>query len=137
MLNLAGAMLFLAPSAMTAAVHRVRSPHNTSPAAQDNSAKVCGHCPEQGRGRAAVLPVLRTVLDEYAAHYNGRRPHRGRQLRPPRPSTLSRTSPMSGSSVGLSSAASSTSMSGPHRSPGQDRWPSYATPQVLDLLFSR
>jgi putative transposase len=28
---------------------------------------------------------LRTVLDEYAAHYNGRRPHRGRQLRPPRP----------------------------------------------------
>jgi transposase InsO family protein len=28
---------------------------------------------------------LRTVLDEYAAHYNGRRPHRGRHLRPPRP----------------------------------------------------
>jgi putative transposase len=28
---------------------------------------------------------LRTVLDEYTAHYNGRRPHRGRQLRPPRP----------------------------------------------------
>ena len=28
---------------------------------------------------------LRTVLAEYAAHYNGRRPHRSRQLRPPRP----------------------------------------------------
>jgi hypothetical protein len=28
---------------------------------------------------------LRTVLSEYEAHYNGRRPHRSRQLRPPRP----------------------------------------------------
>jgi putative transposase len=28
---------------------------------------------------------LRTVLAEYARHYNGRRPHRGRQLSPPRP----------------------------------------------------
>ncbi len=28
---------------------------------------------------------LRTVLAEYAAHYNGRRPHRGRDLHPPRP----------------------------------------------------
>ena len=28
---------------------------------------------------------LRTILAEYVAHYNGRRPHRGRQLRPPRP----------------------------------------------------
>jgi hypothetical protein len=28
---------------------------------------------------------LRVVLDEYATHYNGRRPHRGLQLRPPRP----------------------------------------------------
>src|SRR5712672_3196978 len=28
---------------------------------------------------------LRMVLAEYAAHYNGRRPHRSRQLRPPRP----------------------------------------------------
>jgi len=25
------------------------------------------------------------VLAEYARHYHGRRPHRGRQLRPPRP----------------------------------------------------
>jgi transposase InsO family protein len=28
---------------------------------------------------------LRTVLAQYEAHYNGRRPHRGRQLHPPRP----------------------------------------------------
>ncbi|HWN00281.1 MAG TPA: integrase core domain-containing protein, partial [Streptosporangiaceae bacterium] len=28
---------------------------------------------------------LRTILDEYAAHYNGRRPHRSLLLHPPRP----------------------------------------------------
>jgi putative transposase len=28
---------------------------------------------------------LQTVLARYEAHYNGRRPHRSRQLRPPRP----------------------------------------------------
>ncbi|MET7540691.1 hypothetical protein [Streptomyces sp. NPDC005507] len=28
---------------------------------------------------------LHTVLNEYAQYYNGRRPHRGRQLQPPRP----------------------------------------------------
>ena len=28
---------------------------------------------------------LRAILAEYEAHYNGRRPHRGRQLHPPRP----------------------------------------------------
>jgi putative transposase len=28
---------------------------------------------------------LRHVLKEYVRHYNGQRPHRGRQLRPPRP----------------------------------------------------
>ena len=28
---------------------------------------------------------LRTILAQYAAHYNGRRPHRSQQLRPPRP----------------------------------------------------
>ena len=31
---------------------------------------------------------LRTVLAEYGAHYNGRRPHRALQLRPPRPDHL-------------------------------------------------
>jgi hypothetical protein len=28
---------------------------------------------------------LRMIPAEYEAHYNGRRPHRSRQLRPPRP----------------------------------------------------
>lgn len=28
---------------------------------------------------------LRTILTDYEAHYNGRRPHRSRELRPPRP----------------------------------------------------
>jgi len=28
---------------------------------------------------------LRTILARYESHYNGRRPHRSRQLRPPRP----------------------------------------------------
>jgi len=28
---------------------------------------------------------LRSVMAEYARHYNGRRPRRGRQLGPPRP----------------------------------------------------
>ena len=28
---------------------------------------------------------LRTTLNEYAAHYNGRRPHHSLQLHPPRP----------------------------------------------------
>jgi putative transposase len=76
---------------------------------------------------------LRMVLAEYEAHYNGRRPHRGRQLRPPRPDHPPVTSPRSGSSVGPSSAASSTNMSGPRRSPGQDRWPSSETLQGSTL----
>jgi hypothetical protein len=36
---------------------------------------------------------LRVVMTEYAAHYNGRRPHRGRDLRPPRPTTRLPISP--------------------------------------------
>jgi putative transposase len=30
-------------------------------------------------------PHLRSVLARYVRHYNGQRPHRSRQLRPPRP----------------------------------------------------
>jgi transposase InsO family protein len=67
---------------------------------------------------------LRTILTQYEAHYNGRRPHRSRQLSPPGLIPLSRTSLGSGPSAGPYSAASSTSTSEPHRSPGQDRWPS-------------
>ena len=43
---------------------------------------------------------LRLVLAQYEAHYNGQRPHRSRQLRPPR-ATLSRTSPRNGSSAAV------------------------------------
>jgi putative transposase len=42
---------------------------------------------------------LRTVLAEYVGHYNGRRLHRARELHPPRPHTLWRTSPMNESST--------------------------------------
>ena len=49
----------------------------------------------------------------------------------PGPTTLSRISPWSGSNAGPSSAASSTSTSGPHGSPGQGQWPSSGTPQVM------
>ena len=31
---------------------------------------------------------LRSILAQYARHYNGRRPHRSRQLHPPRPDHL-------------------------------------------------
>jgi hypothetical protein len=63
---------------------------------------------------------LRTILAQYASHYNGRRPHRSLSLHPPAPATLSPTSPSIGSNADLSSAASSTSTSEPHRNPGQD-----------------
>ena len=69
------------------------------------------------------------ILAMYETHYNGRRPHRSRQLRPPRPTTPSRTCHGSGSSAGPSSAASSARTSGPYRSPGQGWWPSSGTPQ--------
>ena len=74
---------------------------------------------------------LRTILAQYEGHYNGRRPIAAASSARPGPTTLSRTSPGSGSSVGPSSAASSTSTSEPHRKPGQDQWPSSGTPQGL------
>ena len=40
---------------------------------------------------------LRTVLARYATHYNGRRPHRALQLRPPHPDHPPRVSTASGS----------------------------------------
>jgi len=60
---------------------------------------------------------LRSVLAEYARHYDGRRPHRSRQLRPSRPTTPLPTSPSSGSSASRSSAALSTNTSEPRRGP--------------------
>ena len=75
---------------------------------------------------------LRTILAQYEAHYNGRRPHRSRQLRrrPDHP-----VADLSQKRIQRrpSSAASSTSTSGPRRSPGQDRWPSSGTPQAPRL----
>ena len=60
---------------------------------------------------------LRFVMTQYEAHYNGRRPHRGRDSRPPQPDH-----PVAGLSRERIkrlpfSAASSTNTSGPHRSP--------------------
>jgi hypothetical protein len=51
-------------------------------------ARLCGWLVLLGRPAAskdAELLVLRTILAQYEAHYNGWRPHRSRQLRPPRP----------------------------------------------------
>jgi transposase InsO family protein len=65
---------------------------------------------------------LRVVMTEYEAHYNGRRPHRSRELRPPRPdhlvADLSREQITRRRVLG---GLLSTNTSGPHRSPGQDR----------------
>ena len=72
---------------------------------------------------------LRTILAEYEVHYNGRRPTAAAIFARPGPTTLSRTSPGSGSSADPSSAASSANTSEPHKSPGQDQWPSSETPQ--------
>jgi hypothetical protein len=71
---------------------------------------------------------LRLVLAQYEAHYKADDRIAAASSARPGPTTLSLTSPRSGSSADPSSAASSTSMSGPHRSPGQDRWPSSGTP---------
>jgi len=57
---------------------------------------------------------LRAILTEYESHYNGRRPHRSRQLRPPQPDHPASDLSASGSSADPSSAGSSKSTSGPH-----------------------
>ena len=72
---------------------------------------------------------LRTVLAGYEAHYNGRRPHRSPQLRPPRPDHPWPTCPSSGSDAGPSLAASSTNTRGSPKSPAQDQRQSFGTPQ--------
>jgi transposase InsO family protein len=66
---------------------------------------------------------VRRVLAEYARHYNGRRPHRGRQLRPPRPDH-----PIA--DVSRDRIKCRLVLGGLiSRSPCQDRWPSSGTPQ--------
>ena len=84
---------------------------------------------------------LQTILAEYEAHYNGRRPVAAATSGRPGQIALSRTCTASASSAGLSSAASSANTSEPHRSPGQDQWPSSETHRlalpaiVIGLLF--
>ena len=73
---------------------------------------------------------LRTILAQYEAHYNGRRPHRGRQLRPPRPDHPVADLSQEQIQRDPSSAASSANTSGLHRSPGKHQWPSSGTPQA-------
>ena len=64
---------------------------------------------------------LRRVLAEYALHYNRHRPHRARQLRPPRPDHPVPCYQPDGSGVERSSAACSTSTSQPQRNRSSDR----------------
>jgi transposase InsO family protein len=73
---------------------------------------------------------LRSILAQYAAHYNGRRPHRGRQLHPPRPDHPVADLSQERISTDPFSAASSTNTSAPRRSRGQDRWPNSGTPHA-------
>jgi len=75
---------------------------------------------------------LRTVLAQYARHYNGQRPHRSRQLRPPRPDHPVADLPSSGSIAVPCSADSSPNTSEPHRSPGQGPYPSSRTLQARE-----
>jgi hypothetical protein len=73
---------------------------------------------------------LRVVMAEYEAHYNGPRPHRSRQLYPPRPDHPAadlpqeriRRKPVLGGLINETSE--------PRRRPGQDPWPSSGTPQA-------
>jgi hypothetical protein len=60
--------------------------------------EICAHRPDEATNWMLIFGErhLRLVQAAYAAHYNGRRPHRSRELRPPRPITLSTTSPGSG-----------------------------------------
>ncbi len=73
---------------------------------------------------------LRTILAQYEATTTDGDPIAAASSARPGPTTLSPTAPMSGSGAVPSSAASSTSTSGPHKSRGQDQWPSSGTPQV-------
>jgi len=57
---------------------------------------------------------LRSILAQYKACYNGRRPIAAASSTRPGPTTLPPTSPRSGSSADPSSAALSTNTSGPH-----------------------
>jgi hypothetical protein len=88
-----------------------------------------GSCSRPGRRsptrcRSSAGDTCGPSWPQYEAYYNGRRPIAAASSTRPGPTTLPPTSPRSGSSADPSSAALSTNTSGPHRSHGQDRWPS-------------
>jgi hypothetical protein len=62
---------------------------------------------------------LRSVLAGYAQHYNGRRPHRSRELHPPRPDYPVADLTQERSGAAPCSAGSSTNTSEPLKKPGQ------------------
>ena len=72
---------------------------------------------------------LPTILTEYEANYNRRRPHRGRQLRPPRPP---RRRPLSEADQAPARPRRppQPDASELRRNPGQGPWPSSGTPQA-------
>jgi transposase InsO family protein len=72
-----------------------------------------------------------TVLAGYQTHYNGGALIAAASSARPTPITLSPTFPRNESSVGRSSAASSTNMSGPGKIPSQHQWPNSGTPHGL------
>jgi putative transposase len=73
---------------------------------------------------------LRIILTQYQAHSNGRRPHRSRQLQPPRPShpvaDLNQERIKRRAILG----ALINEYERTHTSPGQDQWLNYGTPQA-------
>ena len=73
---------------------------------------------------------LRSALAEYARHYNRRRPHRSRQLHPPRPDHPAADLSQDRIRRDPSPAASPTNTNEPRRRPGQYPWPTAGTPQA-------
>ena len=65
---------------------------------------------------------LRTLLAQYAAHYNGRRPHRALQLRPPRPDH-----PRPGHQQSANQAPTRPRRADQRVRAGQRPWPSFGT----------
>ena len=67
--------------------YRGREDPAPEPARERLLGKVRAHRPDEVTDRMLIVGQrhLRTILAQYEAHYKGRRPHRSRQLRPPRP----------------------------------------------------
>ncbi len=132
-----------APPAPSASSHRLKpTPGRRSPSISPSTGSA-GNTQVTDRTLIFGQRHLRSVLAGYARHYNGRRPHRSRQLHGfecqipqvtrraictrPGPTIPSPTSRGSGSSSDPDAAASSTNTSGLRKSPGQRWWPSSGT----------